>query len=213
VLTCEDPIEYLLPLTRQTQVNEESGYTYARAIRSFLRLDPDVILVGEVRDEETAEMAVRAALTGHLFLSTLHTNDAISSIARLKNMNVPLSFLASTLKGVISQRLVRKICPYCKEEYSPSASLLEYYKLPKDHVYYRGKGCSHCRGKGYLGRTVLCEILYIDEEIADKIMHEHSLFEIHALAIKKGLKSLQENAIDKVLKGITTVEEIKRVVD
>ncbi|MCC6026784.1 MAG: GspE/PulE family protein, partial [Caldimicrobium sp.] len=212
VLTCEDPIEYLLPLTRQTQVNEEIGYTFARAIRSFLRLDPDVILVGEVRDEETAEMAVRAALTGHLFLSTLHTNDSISSIFRLRDMKVPLDLLGSTLKGVIAQRLVRRICPYCKEEYSPSASLLEYYKLPKDHVYYRGRGCPHCRGKGYLGRTVVCEILYVDEEIADKIMNEHSLFEIRALAIKKGFKSLREDAVDKVLKGITTVEEIKRVV-
>jgi type IV pilus assembly protein PilB len=212
VLTCEDPIEYLLPLTRQTQVNEEIGYTFAKAIRSFLRLDPDVILVGEVRDEETADMAVRAALTGHLFLSTLHTNDAVSSIARLVNMNIPLSFIASTLKGVVFQRLVRKICPYCKEQYIPPASLLEYYKLPKDHIYYRGRGCLRCRGKGYLGRTVVCEILYVDEEIADKIMHGYSLFEIQALAIKKGFKPLQEDAKDKVLKGITTVEEIKRVV-
>jgi len=212
VLTCEDPIEYLLPLTRQTQVNEEIGYTFAKAIRSFLRHDPDVILVGEVRDEETAEMAVRAALTGHLFLSTLHTNDAISSIFRLRDMKVPLDLLASVLKGVIAQRLVRRICPYCKEEYSPSALLLEYYKLPKDQVYYRGVGCHSCQGKGYLGRVAVCEILYVDEEIVDKIMHEHSLFEIQALAIKKGFKSLRENAINKVLKGITTVEEIKRVV-
>jgi len=212
VLTCEDPIEYLLPLTRQTQVNEEIGYTFAKAIRSFLRHDPDVILVGEVRDEETAEMAVRAALTGHLFLSTLHTNDAISSIFRLRDMKVPLDLLASVLKGVIAQRLVRRICPYCKEEYSPSTLLLEYYKLPKDQVYYRGVGCHSCQGKGYLGRVAVCEILYVDEEIVDKIMHEHSLFEIQALAIKKGFKSLRENAINKVLKGITTVEEIKRVV-
>ena len=212
VLTCEDPIEYLLPLTRQTQVNEEIGYTFAKAIRSFLRHDPDVILVGEVRDEETAEMAVRAALTGHLFLSTLHTNDAISSIFRLRDMKVPLDLLASVLKGVIAQRLVRRICPYCKEEYSPSALLLEYYKLPKDQVYYRGVGCHSCQGKGYLGRVAVCEILYVDEEIVDKIMHEHSLFEIQALAIKKGFKSLRENAINKVLKGITTVEDIKRVV-
>jgi type IV pilus assembly protein PilB len=212
VLTCEDPIEYLLPLTRQTQVNEEIGYTFARAIRSFLRLDPDVILVGEVRDEETAEMAVRAALTGHLFLSTLHTNDAISSIFRLKDMKIPLDLLASSLKGVIAQRLVRKICPYCKEEYKPPTSLLEYYKLPKDHIYYRGKGCSHCRGKGYLGRTVVCEIFYVNEEISNKIASGASLFELYALAKTKGFKTLQENAAEKVLKGITTVEEIKRVV-
>jgi type IV pilus assembly protein PilB len=212
VLTCEDPIEYLLPLTKQTQVNEEIGYTFARAIRSFLRLDPDVILVGEVRDEETAEMAVRAALTGHLFLSTLHTNDSISSISRLRDMKVPLDLLASALKGVIAQRLVRRICPYCKEEYSPSSSLLEYYKLPKDHVYYRGKGCPHCRGKGYLGRTIVCEIFYIDDEISNEIANGRSLFELYTLSKAKGFKNLQEDAVDKVLKGITTVEEIKRVV-
>jgi type IV pilus assembly protein PilB len=212
VLTCEDPIEYRLPLTKQTQVNEEIGYTFAKAIRNFLRLDPDIILVGEVRDEETAEMAVRAALTGHLFLSTLHTNDSISSIFRLKDMKVPLDLLASTLKGIIAQRLVRKICPYCKEEYKPPASLLEYYKLPKDHVYYRGKGCPYCRGKGYLGRTVVCEILYIDEELSDKIASGASLSELYALAKAKGFKTLQEDAVEKVLKGIITVEEIKRVV-
>jgi type IV pilus assembly protein PilB len=113
---------------------------------------------------------------------------------------------------VIAQRLVRRICPYCKEEYSPSASLLEYYKLPKDHVYYRGRGCPHCRGKGYLGRTVVCEIFYIDEEISNKIASGASLFEIYALSKAKGFKTLQEDAADKVLRGITTVEEIKRVV-
>jgi len=212
VLTCEDPIEYILPLTRQTQVNTEIGYTFARAIRSFLRLDPDVILVGEVRDDETAEMAVRAALTGHLFLSTLHTNDSISSISRLRDMKVPLDLLGSALKGVIAQRLVRKICPYCKEEYQPRADLLEYYKLPKDHRYFRGKGCPHCRGKGYLGRTVVCEIFFVDEDISAAISKGEPVYEIYRLVKAKGFKSLQEDAADKVIRGITTVEEIKRVV-
>ena len=212
VLTCEDPIEYLLPLTRQTQVNEEIGYTFARAIRSFLRLDPDVILVGEVRDEETAEMAVRAALTGHLFLSTLHTNDAISSISRLRDMKIPFDLMSSALKGVIAQRLVRKICPYCKETYQPPKHLLKYYNLPMDLTYFRGKGCPHCRGKGYLGRTVVCEIFYVDEEIASLIASGASIVEIYKLARQKGFRTLQEDARDKVLGGITTVEEIKRVV-
>ncbi len=212
VLTCEDPIEYLLPLTRQTQVNEDIGYTFARAIRSFLRLDPDVILVGEIRDEETAEMAVRAALTGHLFISTLHTNDAISSISRLREMKISDDLLASALKGVIAQRLVRKICPYCKEEYQPPKYLLEYYNLPQERIYFRGRGCSQCRGKGYLGRTVVCEIFYVDEDVAKFLARRASLAEIYELVQSRNFKTLREDAKDKVLVGITTVEEIKRVV-
>ncbi|MEN3039515.1 MAG: GspE/PulE family protein [Candidatus Kryptonium sp.] len=212
ILTAEDPIEYLLPLARQTQVNEEIGYNFARAIRSFLRLDPDVILVGEVRDEETASMAVRAALTGHLFLSTLHTNDAISSIFRLKDMNIKSDLLASALKGVIAQRLVRKICPHCKEAYNPPSELLRYYDLPKDSIYYRGKGCFQCGYRGYLGRTVVCEILFVTEELAKIIGEDPPLSVIYNKAREEGLKTLREDAKEKVLKGITTVEEIKRVV-
>ncbi|MGC9017467.1 MAG: GspE/PulE family protein [Caldimicrobium sp.] len=212
VLTAEDPIEYLLPLARQTQVNDEIGYTFARAIRAFLRLDPDVILVGEVRDEETATMAVRAALTGHLFLSTLHTNDAISSLFRLKDMGIKPDLISSALKGVIAQRLVRKICPYCKEPYHPPSQLLEYYELPKDREYFRGKGCFQCGGKGYLGRTVVCEIFFVDEELSKLIGEDPPLSVIYDLAKKKGMKFLKEDAKDKVLAGITTLEEIKRVV-
>lgn len=212
VLTAEDPIEYLLPLARQTQVNEEIGYTFARAIRAFLRLDPDVILVGEVRDEETASMAVRAALTGHLFLSTLHTNDAISSVFRLKDMGIKPDLLSSTLKGVIAQRLIRKICPYCKEPYAPPSELLEYYNLPKEREYFRGKGCFQCGGKGYLGRTVVCEIFFVDEEVSKLIGEDLPLSALYEAARNKGMKFLKEDAREKVLSGITTVEEIKRVV-
>jgi len=212
VLTAEDPIEYHLPLARQTQVNEEIGYTFARAIRAFLRLDPDVILVGEVRDEETATMAIRAALTGHLFLSTLHTNDAVSSIFRLKDMGVKSDLLASALKGVIAQRLVRKICPRCIEPYKPPEDLLAYYNLPKDREYQRGKGCIQCNFKGYLGRTAVCEIFLVDEEMARTIGEDVPLSVIYRKAREKGMKSLREDARDKVLQGITTVEEIKRVV-
>lgn len=212
VLTAEDPIEYLLPLARQTQVNEEIGYTFARAIRAFLRLDPDVILVGEVRDEETASMAVRAALTGHLFLSTLHTNDAISSVFRLKDMGIKPDLLSSTLKGVIAQRLIRKICPYCKEPYAPPSELLEYYNLPKEREYFRGRGCFQCGGKGYLGRTVVCEIFFVDEEVSKLIGEDPPLSAIYEVAKNKGMKFLKEDAREKVLSGITTVEEIKRVV-
>ncbi len=212
VLTVEDPIEYLLPLARQTQVNEEIGYNFARAIRAFLRLDPDVILVGEVRDEETASMAVRAALTGHLFLSTLHTNDAVSSISRLKDMKIKPDLLASALKGIIAQRLIRKICPYCKEPYRPSEDLLKYYQLPEDGEYYRGRGCFQCNNKGYLGRTVVCEILYIDENLAKLIGEDPPLSVIYKVAMDAGFKTLREDAKEKVLAGITTLEEIKRVV-
>lgn len=212
VLTAEDPIEYLLPLARQTQVNEEIGYTFARAIRAFLRLDPDIILVGEVRDEETATMAVRASLTGHLFLSTLHTSDAISSVFRLKDMGIKPDLLASTLKGVIAQRLVRRICPNCRETYTPDKELLRYYNLPEDRLYYRGKGCYQCNFKGYLGRTAVCEIFFVDEEMARLIAEDQSLTIIYNTALERGMKTLREDAKEKVLAGITTVEEIKRVV-
>jgi len=212
VLTVEDPIEYRLALIRQTQLNEEIGYSFARAIRSFLRLDPDVILVGEVRDEETASMAVRAALTGHLFLSTLHTNDAVSSLFRLREMGISWDLLASTLKGVTAQRLIRKICSSCKEKYNPPKELLKYYNLPIDGEYYRGKGCPQCRGKGYVGRTVVTEIFFVDKEIAGIIAEGPSLKVINEILIERDFKTLKDDAVRKVKEGITTVEEIKRVV-
>ena len=212
VLTAEDPIEYRLPLARQTQVNEEAGYTFARAIRHFLRQDPDVILVGEVRDEETAEMAIRSALTGHLFLSTLHTNDALSALYRLKDLGVSADLLASSLLGVLAQRLVRKICPYCREEYRPPETLINYYDLPKDQTYFRGKGCEICRGRGFLGRTVVAEIFRVDDTIKRLIAEDSPLVEIAESARRAGMRSLRESAREKVLQGVTTVEEIRRVV-
>jgi len=212
VLTAEDPIEYSLPLIRQTQVNEEIGYTFGKAIRHFLRQDPDVIMVGEVRDEETAQMAVRAALTGHLFLSTLHTNDALSTVFRLRDLGISSDMLSSTLVGLLAQRLVRKICPFCKEEYKPDPQLLEYYELPEDHTYYRGRGCESCRFKGYLGRTAVGEIFYIDEDFRKLLAKGATLPELLELARSKKIKNLTDDAKRKVLEGITTVEEIKRVV-
>ncbi len=212
VLTVEDPIEYHISLVRQTQLNEEIGYTFARAIRTFLRQDPDVILVGEVRDEETASMAVRAALTGHLFLSTLHTNDAISSVFRLREMGIPWDLLATTLRGIVAQRLIRKICPNCRERYQPPAELLQYYGLPVDGEYFHGRGCPQCRGKGYVGRTAVAEILLIDEELSRLLAEGPTLGEIIKLVREKGFVSLREDAVRKVKEGITTVEEIKRVV-
>ncbi|QJA05422.1 secretion system protein E [Thermosulfurimonas marina] len=212
VLTAEDPIEYRLPLTRQTQVNEEAGYTFARAIRHFLRQDPDVILVGEVRDEETAEMAVRAALTGHLFLSTLHTNDALSTVHRLKDLGVNPDLLAATLLAVLAQRLVRRICPHCREEYRPPEEFLRYYNLPLEHPYYRGRGCDQCGGRGYLGRTVVAEIFRVNEPIKDLLVANAPLVKVAEEARHQGMRTLREAAREKVLQGITTVEEIRRVV-
>lgn len=212
ILTAEDPIEYSLPLIRQTQVNEEIGYNFAKAIRHFLRQDPDVIMVGEIRDEETAQMAVRSALTGHLFLSTLHTNDALSTIFRLKDLGISSDMLSSSLIGLLAQRLIRKTCPYCREEYKPNPKLLYYYQLPEDHIYYKGKGCEHCRFKGYLGRTAVAEIFLMDEDFTKLLAKDSSLPEFLELAKTKNLKFIKDDAKRKVLEGITTVEEIKRVV-
>ena len=212
VLTVEDPVEYRLPLARQTQVNEEAGYTFARAIRHFLRQDPDIILVGEVRDEETAEMAVRSALTGHLFLSTLHTNDALSTIYRLKDLGIAPDLLASSLLGSSAQRLVRKICPHCREEYQPPVDLLEYYNLPKDRSYFKGKGCQNCNGKGYLGRTVVTEIFRVSPKIEALIAEDAPLVRIAETARAEGMQFLVDSARQKVLEGLTTVEEIRRVI-
>ncbi len=211
VVTAEDPIEYYFPLIRQTQVNEEIGYTFASAIRHFLRQDPDIILVGEIRDQETATMAVRAALTGHLFLSTLHTNDAISIIPRLRDLGLSSSLLATTLLGATAQRLIRKICPSCKESYSPSINLLKKYDLPIDYEYYHGVGCDNCRGTGYVGRAAITEIFLVTKKIRELISQDAPLSEITSEAYKSGYKPLLEAAKKRVLSGITTVEELQRV--
>lgn len=211
VVTAEDPIEYYFPLIRQTQVNEEIGYTFASAIRHFLRQDPDVILVGEIRDQETATMAVRAALTGHLFLSTLHTNDAISVIPRLRDLGLSSSLLATTLLGATAQRLIRKICPSCKEIYCPPVNLLKRYNLPIDQEYYHGGGCNNCRGTGYIGRAAITEIFLVTKKIRELISKDAPLSEITKEAYKSGYKPLLEAAKKKVLSGVTTVEELQRV--
>ncbi len=211
VLTAEDPVEYSFPLIRQTQINEEIGYNFATAIRHFLRQDPDVILVGEIRDEETATMAVRAALTGHLFLSTLHTNDAVSAVERLRDLGVKDSLLAGSLLGVTAQRLLRRVCPHCKEEYEPPEELLTRFNLPK-RPYSRGKGCPLCRGTGYAGRFAVTEIFYISEEIRDLIAQGAPHTELLKVARREGFVSLLEAARKRVLAGESTVEEMARVI-
>ncbi len=222
VLTVEDPIEYKFPFIKQTQVNEKAGYTFARAIRHFLRQDPDVILVGEIRDEETAEMGVRAAITGHLVLSTLHTNDAVSTIPRLIDLKVKEYMVASGVLAISAQRLVRKICAFCKEDYITEKDYLLRFGFDKESLdrfvrgskvkLAKGRGCEHCRGTGYLGRVAVVELLKIDEEIGDMIVRGYPPLAILQRAREKGMRTLKEDGLVKVLKGITTPEEIVRVV-
>ncbi len=222
ILTVEDPIEYRFPFIKQTQVNERAGYTFARAVRHFLRQDPDVILIGEIRDEETAEMAVRAAITGHLVLSTLHTNDAVSTIPRLIDLKVKEYMVASGVLAISAQRLIRKVCMFCREEYRAtreelkrfgfSEESLDRYLEGEEITLYRGRGCEHCRGTGYLGRLAVVELLKIDEEIGDMIVRGYPPLAILQRAKEKGMRTLKEDGLLKVLRGITTPEEVKRVV-
>jgi len=211
VITVEDPVEYRFSFVRQTQVNERAGYTFAVAGRNFMRQDPDVMLIGEIRDEETANIALRASITGHLVLSTLHTNDAVSTIPRLVDFNVDKFMLGYALLCVVSQRLVRRICPYCKKEYVPTERERLEFGLPDGVVLYKGEGCEACNMTGYAGRTLISEIMVVDEEIAHLISEGESLIKIRKLAIEKGMVPLREDGIKKVLEGITTLEEIKRV--
>ncbi len=224
ILTAEDPIEYKFPFIKQTQINEKSGYTFAKAIRHFLRQDPDVILIGEIRDEETAEMSMKASITGHLVLSTLHTNDSVSAIPRLIDMGVKDYLVASGVSAITAQRLVRKICNFCKEEYELevkdlikqgfSEEMLKNAKLlPETKIkLWRGTGCEHCKNTGYLGRTVIAELLIINEEISELIVKGATPLVISNKAKEQGMRTLKEDGLIKVLKGITTPEEIRRVV-
>jgi type IV pilus assembly protein PilB len=210
IITLEDPVEYELPIIRQCQVNVKAGLTFAEGLRSILRQDPDVILVGEMRDGETADMAVRAALTGHLVFSTLHTNDAPSAIPRIIDMGVEPFLVASSLNVVIAQRLVRTNCTGCLEEYSPTADALRAASLngTEGAIFKRGRGCDACGNTGFRGRIGLFEILEISPEIAKLIMGRVSSSEIYEKAKEQGFKNIMEDGISKALKGITTIEEV-----
>ncbi len=214
IITIEDPVEYQVKGISQIQVNPKVGLTFAAGLRSILRQDPDIIMVGEIRDPETAEVAVQAALTGHLVLSTLHTNDAPSAVTRLKDMGIEPFLIASSLEGVIAQRLVRKVCEHCKESYEPTREELRELGLPENSnfVFYRGKGCEHCLGTGYRGRTGIFEVLELDEELKKLINQTQDANEIRKLARKKGFKTMLEDGIDKILKGITTSSEVLSVI-
>jgi type IV pilus assembly protein PilB len=230
ILTLEDPIEYYLDGINQSQVNTEVGYTFAFGLRSALRQDPDIIMVGEVRDNETAELAIHAALTGHMVLSTLHTNDAIGAIPRLIDMHVEPFLLSSTLNVVIAQRLVRKICKFCKEEINDiPEKIIDHVKkivvdikpehLPKElqdmihkeeYHFYRGKGCPRCGDSGYQGRIAIVEILSMTDDLK-KVLQNNKLDEIKRIFIEQGLPNMQQDGVMKVLQGHTTMEEVLRV--
>jgi len=212
VLTVEDPIEYTIPLLRQTQVNEKAGYNFANAIRYFLRHDPDVILVGEIRDTDTAATAITASTTGHLVLSTLHTNSAVGAIPRLRDLGIRPFLIADSLIGVISQRLVRKICNGCREEYEPSEWEKTYLKDPSIEKLYRGKGCELCNGTGYFGRTLVYELLTVNKKLSRLIEKETELNEIISTATEENnFVDIFHTTVAKVKEGITTVEEAVRV--
>ncbi|ETN89172.1 type IV pilus assembly ATPase PilB [Thermus sp. NMX2.A1] len=210
--TIEDPVEYEIPGINQTQVNPQAGLTFARALRAFLRQDPDIIMVGEIRDSETAKIATEAALTGHLVIATLHTNDAAQAITRLDEMGVELFNISAALIGVLSQRLVRRICDHCKVEVKPDPEVLRRLGLSQEEIQgaklYKGMGCERCGGTGYKGRYAIHELLVVDDEIRHAIVAGKSATEIKEIARKKGMKTLREDGIYKAFQGITTLEEV-----
>ncbi|MDH3583133.1 MAG: type II secretion system ATPase GspE [Phycisphaerae bacterium] len=214
ILTAEDPVEYDIDGLVQVQVNEEVGLTFAAALRSFLRQDPDTILVGEIRDLETAQIAVQASLTGHLVFSTLHTNDAPSSIARLLDLGLEPFLLTATLEGIVAQRLVRRICQRCREEYEPTEEqLMELQLAPEDvegRVFYRGTGCENCNRSGYRGRLALFEIMVLDEELKELVMQHASTDVIRNEARKRGMRTLRQAGLLYIFDGVTSIEEVVR---
>ena len=212
VTTIEDPVEYEIPGINQTQVNMKAGLDFARALRSFLRQDPDIIMVGEIRDTETAKIAVEAALTGHLLIATLHTNDAPSALTRLTEMGIEPFNVSASLVGVLAQRLVRKVCENCKVEYTPEPDVLRRIGLSEEQirgkVLYRGVGCEKCSGSGYNGRYGIHEFLAVDDDIETAIVREQAANELKDIAVKNGMKTLRDDGIHKAFQGITTLEEV-----
>jgi len=215
IITVEDPVEYHLEAVTQVPVHVKAGMTFAAALRSLLRQDPDVLMVGEMRDAETAAIAVQAAMTGHLVFSTLHTNDAASAITRLADLHVEPYLIAATLEGVLAQRLVRKICPECRERYhpDPQAAALLAHQPVGNITLERGRGCAACRDTGYRGRTGLFELLLITDELKQAIARLEPLAQLRSLARGDGMTTLREDGWRKVQAGITTVEEVLRVTE
>ncbi len=222
VLTVEDPVEYKLNFVKQTSVNLKAGYDFALAGRNFMRQDPDVMLLGEIRDEETARIAIRASISGHLVLSTVHSNDAVTSVPRLLDFNIDRFMLSSSLLAVIAQRLVRKLCNYCKGKYTVSEKELDLLGLNgngtspghkiKLETAYRAKGCRMCSNTGYLGRTVVGEIMVVNDAMRELVSEGASLTRLKEEAIKNGMVTLKESGIDKIKQDLTSIEEIVRLI-
>ena len=212
VTTVEDPVEYEIPGINQTQVNNKAGLTFASALRSFLRQDPDIIMIGEIRDTETAKIAVEAALTGHLVIATLHTNDAAGAVTRLEEMGVEPFNISASLLGVLAQRLVRKVCKDCRVEYTPDPEILRRMGLSENEIkgqtLYRGVGCEKCSGSGYNGRAAIHELLTVEDEIEAAIVQGKSSSEIKDVAVDIGMKTLRDDGVFKAFQGITTLEEV-----
>ncbi|SIN83031.1 general secretion pathway protein E/type IV pilus assembly protein PilB [Sulfurivirga caldicuralii] len=216
IMTLEDPVEYPSQLIRQTQINEDIGFTFGSGVRALLRQDPDIILIGEVRDQDTAEMAFRAAMTGHQVLATLHTNSAIGAITRLIDLGVTKTVLAGNIAGILAQRLVRRLCNLCKVPYEPDSMERKLLGIPDSQesiVLYAPKGCPACNGTGYSGRIAVVEILRMNKELDDLVLKEASLSDFMEVAKANGFRPLVESAINRVLSGETSLHEIARVID
>ncbi len=212
IITIEDPIEYKIQGINQVQVNTKAGLLFSTGLRSILRQDPNIIMVGEIRDEETAEIAVRAAITGHMVISTIHTNDAVSTIMRLKDMGIKPFLVAASLRGIVAQRLVKKICVNCREDYVANEAEKSLLGVKGNVVLQRGRGCQKCYYTGYSGRIAIHEILKIDKTIRDAIQNEKSNDEIAVLAERAGMMTLMDNCRELVLAGITSIDELSQVV-
>jgi type II secretory ATPase GspE/PulE/Tfp pilus assembly ATPase PilB-like protein len=213
IMTLEDPVEYPLALVRQTSVNEAAKLDFANGIRSIMRQDPDIILVGEIRDHATAEMAFRAAMTGHQVYATLHSNSAIGAVPRLLDIGVLPDILAGNMIGIVAQRLVRKLCPHCKMAYTPDVEEREWLHLPADQVLYRAVGCEHCQQQGYRGRLALMEVLRMDHELDDLVARRARFQEIRLAALRKDFRPLAADGVRRIVQGITSLAEVARVVD
>lgn len=212
IVTIEDPVEYRIAGISQVAVNEKAGLTFASGLRSILRQDPDIMMIGEIRDIDTAQTAIHAALTGHLVFSTLHTNSAAGAVVRLVDMGIEPFLVASALRGVVAQRLVRRICPHCKTSYAASAEEKAYLKTDSSLTLYKGSGCEKCRGTGYLGRMAVQEVMPVLPELKKFILKETQEDALFDEAHKYGAVSMREDGITKVLQGMTTVSELMRAV-
>jgi type II secretory ATPase GspE/PulE/Tfp pilus assembly ATPase PilB-like protein len=216
-MSIEDPVEYRLKGTNQLQVDYRRGFDFAAGLRAILRQDPDTIMVGEIRDEETAKIAIRASLTGVLVLTTLHGNDAPSTISSLYQYNIPGFLISNAVIGVLAQRLVRRICPACKQEFHPGPEILQQVGIAakseeEPPAFFRGQGCAKCFHTGYAGRTGVFEVMEVTEEIKDLIFRETAKEAIQKLAVEQGMQSLAASGRRKILSGETTVEEFFRVI-